>query len=170
MIGGFFMFVYSVRASSLKFFGLIALVIIAVICLIVLLPGSASKNETESVFINGETVRYDGVKTNDGRKSFLSQFGWETSSEPVEEEIVTIPDNFDKIFTGYNAIQKQQGMDLEKYRKKEMTRYTYEITNYPDYDGVVYANILVYRDKVVGGDICSARSDGFVHGFEKTDG
>ena len=47
-----------------------------------------------------------------------------------------------------------------------MMRYTYEITNYPNYEGKVIANILVYRGKVVGGDICSADINGFIHGFE----
>jgi hypothetical protein len=41
------------------------------------------------------------------------------------------------------------------------------VTNYEGYDGKVYANVLVYRNKVVGGDICSADVEGFVHGFEK---
>jgi len=35
-------------------------------------------------------------------------------------------------------------------------------------EGKVYANILVYRNKVIGGDICSADASGFIHGFEKT--
>ena len=32
-----------------------------------------------------------------------------------------------------------------------MTRYTYKVLNYPNYDGTVYANILVYRNRVVAG-------------------
>ena len=88
---------------------------------------------------------------------------------PVEVNYTgfTIPDEFDRIYTGYNNIQKEQGLDLSKYRKKELTRYTFEVTNYNGYDGKVYANVLVYRNKVVGGDICSADITGFVHGFEK---
>ena len=46
-------------------------------------------------------------------------------------------------------------------------RYTYEVTNYPDAQGTVYANILIYRNKVIGGDVCSADVTGFIHGFEK---
>ena len=42
------------------------------------------------------------------------------------------------------------------------------MTNYPDYEGTVYANVLVYRNRVIGGDICSADVSGFVHGFEKS--
>jgi hypothetical protein len=46
-------------------------------------------------------------------------------------------------------------------------RYTYEITNYEGAEGKVYANVIVYRNKVIGGDICSANANGFIHGFEK---
>ena len=46
-------------------------------------------------------------------------------------------------------------------------RYTYEVTNYEGAEGTVYANILVYRNRVIGGDICSADVTGFIHGFEK---
>ena len=46
-----------------------------------------------------------------------------------------------------------------------MVRYCYNITNYPDYDGEVTATLLVYRNKVIGGDISSADVNGFTHGF-----
>ena len=58
-------------------------------------------------------------------------------------------------------------MNLSGYKKKSVRRYTYVIENYPDYEGTVYANVLVYRGKVIGGDVCSADVDGFIHGFEK---
>ena len=46
-----------------------------------------------------------------------------------------------------------------------MTRYTYEVTNFPDYDGKVYANMIVYRGKIIAGDISSADPMGFVRGL-----
>lgn len=70
----------------------------------------------------------------------------------------------------YNELQKQQGLNLEKYKRKKVTRYTYVVTNYPDYTGVIYANILVYRGKVIAGDICTADSSGFTHGLSGEQG
>ena len=53
-------------------------------------------------------------------------------------------------------------------RGKEVTRYTFKVTNYEGHEGTVYANVLVWRKKVIGGDICSAEiTNGFVQGFEK---
>ena len=79
---------------------------------------------------------------------------------------MVIPSEFDRVFTSYNEIQKQQGLDLSKYRRKNATRYTMEITNYGEYNGKVYANIIVYKNKVIAGDICSADMTGFMHGFD----
>lgn len=157
------MFVYSVRASTLKFFGAVVLSCAVLIALIVFIPRYQA---SESTFNVGKTVSFENVKTNEDRIAFLSQFGWTVEEEPLEEQIVTIPDKFNKVFRGYNDIQKKQGLDLEKYKRKEVTRYTYTVTNYPDYNGTVYANLLVYRNTVIGGDICSADISGFAHGFE----
>ncbi len=156
------MFVYSVKASSLKFFGVITFSVIALISLLALIP---TYEPITVASIDGETIHYDKIKTNDDRVEFLRQFGWEVRPEPEEETTVTIPGEFDKVFLGYNELQKRQGLNLSKYKRKEVTRYTYVVTNYPDYDGVVYANLLVYRNRIIGGDLCSADVNGFIHGF-----
>lgn len=165
------MFVYSLKANTIKFFGILCVALVALITLIAFLPsyenditvdGNVQTGESQTVSIN-----YGKVKTNEDRIKFFEQFGWKVNSEPVESEEVVIPAEFDKVFAGYNEIQKTQGLDLSKYKKKKLMRYTYEITNYDDYEGTVYANLLIYRGKVVGGDICSADSHGFLQGFEK---
>lgn len=155
------MFICSIKAKTIKMFGLICVVLVGVIMLAAFMPGYVST----SAAANSE-VDYSGIRNNEDRIDFLKQFGWEVSAEATESEDVTIPAEFDKIFAGYNEIQKRQGLDLAKYKGKTMMRYTYDVTNYPEYDGKVQANILVYRGKVVGGDICSADINGFIHGFE----
>lgn len=161
------MFVYSLRASTLKFFAVICVALTALITMITFIP-EYDGGELGYITTGKENeIIYDKIKSDADRARFLSQFGWEISATPIEVAQITIPDQFDKIFTGYNEIQKRQGLDLSKYKRKKVTRYTYEITNYEGEEGKVYANILVYRNKVIGGDICSARVDGFIHGFSK---
>ena len=157
------MFVYTLRARTLKFFAVICVSLAAIITLIAFVP---AYGEDITVSKDGK-INYSGVKTNEDRIEFLAQFGWEVKSEPVESVEVVIPSEFDKIFTGYNEIQKRQGLDLSDYKKKKVMRYTYEVTNYKGNDDVVYANVIVYRNRVIGGDICSADVTGFIHGFEK---
>ena len=159
------MFIYSLRASTIKFFAVVCVALVTLITLIAFVP---TYGEAADQTVSKDTeINYDKIKTNEDRINFLSQFGWEVKPDAVTATEVKIPSEFDKIFTGYNELQKRQGLDLSKYKKKSVMRYTYEITNYKDYDGVVYANIIVYRNKVVGGDICSADAAGFIHGFEK---
>ena len=107
---------------------------------------------------------------NEQRISFLETFGWEVEGEEDEIVEVKIPQEFDDVFEKYNEIQKQQGCDLSKYAGKRCKRYTYVIENYPGQAEGVRANILVYKNKVIGGDVCSVELDGFMHGFaQRTD-
>lgn len=162
------MFIYSVRAGTLKFFGVLCIALCTLITLIAFVPGiDANIADTSAgAAASGSQVRYDKVKDAGDAAEFLAQFGWTVTPEPVEVKEVIIPSEFDRIFSGYNEIQKQQGLDLSKYRRKTATRYTFELTNYGDYNGKVYANVLVYHNRVIGGDICSADMTGFMHGFE----
>lgn len=165
------MFIYSFRAASLKFFGIIAITLVALIAIIAFVPvyAEGGRVTTDSpVSANASSdYSYDKVKSVGDAVNFLAQFGWTVNGSTVQSAKVTIPAEFDKVFAGYNELQKAQGLDLSKYKKKELVRYTFEVTNYEGYDGKVYANVLVYRNKVVGGDICSADVTGFIQGFEK---
>ena len=162
------MFVYSLRASTLKFFAVVCVALTALITMITFIPSYDGGELGYITTGKEEKISYDKIKTEQDRVGFLSQFGWSVSGDPVEVAEITVPSEFDKIFMGYNEIQKRQGLDLSKYKNKTVTRYTYEVTNYACAEGKVYANILVYRNKVIGGDICSADASGFIHGFEKT--
>ena len=159
------MFIYSLRASTLKFFAVLCVALTTLITMIVFIP--EYDGELANLSTAGEIeINYDKIKTNEDRIAFLRQFGIEVEDVPKESVEVIIPENFDKVFTGYNEIQKRQGLDLSRYKNKKVMRYTYVVTNYEEEDGVVYANVLVYRNKVIGGDVCSADVNGFVHGFE----
>lgn len=105
----------------------------------------------------------------EGVRAFLGSYGWETPVSGKEEK-VTIPKDWNQTFENYNTIQKSEGFDLARYKGKEMTRYTFQIVNYPDPNETVYANVLVYKGKVVGGDVSTARADGYMHGFTLPDG
>ncbi|MBR6782074.1 MAG: DUF4830 domain-containing protein [Clostridia bacterium] len=177
------MFIYSFKASSIKFFGILCVALAALIALIAFVPAYAGEQNTGGGNSGGVavdapeaesgvtvSVRYDKVTTADDAAGFLSQFGWVVDAGSVETKEVTIPAQFDKVFAGYNEMQKSQGLDLSKYKKKGVTRYTFTVTNYKGYEGAVYANVLTYRGRVIGGDICSADVSGFIHGFEKPAG
>ncbi|MBQ8408294.1 MAG: DUF4830 domain-containing protein [Clostridia bacterium] len=164
------MFIYSFRATTLKFLGIVSVTLAALIAIIAFVPVYVEDGQTVNTAVDAADAvdySYDKVRSAADAVNFLSQFGWTVDGGNPESANVTIPAEFDKVFAAYNEIQKEQGLDLAKYKKKELVRYTFEVTNYEGYEGKVYANVLVYRNKVVGGDICSADVNGFVHGFEK---
>ncbi len=160
------MFIYSMRGSTLKFFGVTAIAMVALITLLVFIP-SAEPAMSDGVIGAVEAVKFDKIKDSGDRIEFLRQFGWEVESEPVEIAEVTVPEEFDKVYQSYNELQKKQGFDLTKYAKKNVDRYTYRITNYDGYEGEVLVSILVHKNKVIGGDVCSADANGFIHGLDK---
>ena len=102
---------------------------------------------------------------NEKRIDFLKQFGWEVEQEPVSIEEIVIPQQFNQVYERYNELQKTQGMDLTKYAGKTVKKVVYQITNYQRQDTIVHATLLIYHDKVIGGDISSAELDGFMYGF-----
>ena len=154
------MFVYSVKSSRLKLIALVAVVIAAVVALLCL----TQRNKPAL----GGTIRL-AAATAQERLAFLSQFGWEAGEDPLEVSEVIIPAQFDEVYMKYNEIQKAQNMDLSPCAGKRVKRWTYEIRNYPGYEGkagVVQANLLIDKGVVVGGDICSLELGGFLHGFD----
>lgn len=159
------MFIYSMRAGTIKLVGVICVALTVLITLIAFVPAYSVASDTPTGA--GNEYNYDKIKTAEDAAHFLSQFGWNVEATPVETRTVTIPAEFDKIFASYNELQKEQGLNLTKYQGKDVTRYTFAVTNYPNFEGTVYANVLVYRNRVIGGDVCSADVSGFVHGFEK---
>lgn len=108
--------------------------------------------------------------TQEERIAFLKQFGWDVNEEPVEITEVTIPQLFNDVYETYNQIQLEQGMDLKKYAGKICKQWVYEITNYPGGESGVRATLLIYDGKVIGGDICSPKLDGFICGFAGQEG
>lgn len=181
------MFVCAVHGNTVKFFGIIGVAVMTLVLLIVLIPNDnvSSEKDVSGYTVNSGygnsidgayssengisdvlSVKFDKVKTNEERISLLKSFGWEVEETPVEEADVTIPAEFDRVFENYNAIQKSQGFDLSKYKNRNMKRFTYRVTNYPDYEGTVYCNLLIYKNRVVGADICSSDVNGFIRGLK----
>ncbi len=92
---------------------------------------------------------------------FLNAFGWEVEEGYIEKADITIPEEFDAVYNGYNEIQKQAGFDLERYKGRKAVRYTYIVKNYPDdVKNEVRANVICVKGEPVGGDVMTVNLDG----------
>ena len=150
------MFIFSIRASTVRFFAVLLLTF--AVLLGIILSGN-------TVFASADTfseVDFSGIKSEDDRVAFIEQFGLRVKGASTDSQSFVMPDNFDRVMQGYNEIQKSQGLDISKYARKKVTRYTYEIENYDGYDGSTFVNLLVYRNRVIACDISSGDPEGFV--------
>lgn len=105
---------------------------------------------------------YDTVKTNADRLSFLKGNGHLVLNETPAVKSVIIPTNFGDVYNNYNALQRLAGYDLSAYKGCEVYLYTYSIDSPKGYTSDSVANIIVYNDRIIGGDISSCALDGFM--------
>ena len=136
-----------------------AAALIAAIAALLFLGGGDDPQPTASM------TTAPAADTNDARVKFLTDLGWEVTTSPAEASEVRIPREADEVFDRYNALQKSQGYDLTKYAGKKVMRYVYQINNFPDAKEPVYATLLVYKDRIIGGDITDTTPGGKIQGF-----
>ena len=77
-----------------------------------------------------------------------------------------IPTEQTPVYSRYNDLQKSQGYDLTEYAGKTVMRYVYEVNNFPDAQQPVYATLLVYKNRIIGGDITNTAAQGAVQGLK----
>ena len=112
---------------------------------------------------NGEDAAQTAASSlsgNDARVEFLVGLGWEVNASPIESGQVKIPKEQTDMFERYNTLQKSQGYDLSQYAGKNVMRYVYKVTNYPNATEPVYATLLIYKDQVIGGDVTDTSARG----------
>lgn len=93
------------------------------------------------------------IRSNEDRIAYLKELGWEVRENPAMIEELMVPEEFDESYADYLALQEQQGFNLKKYTGKRIKRYLYDITNYTDANTNVQAALLVYKGKVIGGQL-----------------
>lgn len=92
----------------------------------------------------------------------LQSYGISVEKIPIERTMVTIPSHFDNVYENYNIIQKKAGYDLKKYSGKTVWRYTFRVINLSS-DHEVRANILLFNNRIIGGDVMSTALNGFMY-------
>ena len=95
------------------------------------------------------------------RIAYLQELGWEVAEEPVTTLQFLLPPQLKGDYVAYNDLQKSQGFDLETCCGKQVTRYTYTVTNYPKRPDGVQLNLYVCEELPVAGDVVCTGADGF---------
>ena len=149
------MMVMTAKVDLKKILLVLAGVAAAILALVLLFGGNKEAEPTAAK-----------ISDNDGRVKFLTDFGWQVTNSPTETGQVRIPEKEDAVYARYNTLQKSQGYDLSPYAGKTVMRYVYKINNFPGATEPVYATILMYKNKIIGGDITDTSARGVVQGFQ----
>lgn len=150
------MFIYSVRSSTVKLFGVI---LIALLCVGIVI--GSSDEGTVYASSEGKTVNYGGMETKEDRIAFIESFGLRVDPSSETEESYRLPGEFDRVLSGYNQLQLRQGLDLTKYKNRKIRHFSYKVTNY-DYQGECTVNLYIIRSRIIGCDLSSTEGTGFV--------
>lgn len=108
----------------------------------------------------------DNLSTLEGRLEFISSLGWEADAASETHQGVLIPDVLDGVMKEYNAMQLEQGYDLNQHLGERCEQYSYVLTNYPD-SATVYITLYIQGSRLIAGDIHTASISGFMHGIER---
>lgn len=158
------MFLLSLKSLKGKLFLLIATVAAIVIVFAVISETGSTEKITPA-----DGVLDFSASTEEERLHFISQLGLSVESDPSGVKEILIPEEFDQTYSEYNEIQKQCGLNLEHYKGCTVKKWTYTVTDYPGYEDSksIKLNLLIYKGRIIGGDICSVELDGFMKGLTK---
>ncbi len=90
---------------------------------------------------------------------FLKKYGISVDESTLTVDEIKLPNEFNDIYENYNQLQKKAGFDISNYSGKTVKKLSYRVLGYDD---VVFVNLLVFEDKIIGGDISSTALDGFM--------
>ena len=102
------------------------------------------------------------LSSNGERVAYLRELGWEIDPEPLTTLQFLLPPKLSGDYITYNDLQKSQGFDLETCCGKQVTRYTYTVTNYPQRPDGVQLNLYICGGEIVAGDILCTGEGGFI--------
>ncbi len=133
-----------------------------ILCLMILAVCVASRfSEVEAESKNGDT--------NLKRTEFLNSIGCIVADYPATKKTVVIPVDFSDVYENYNRLQNTAGYDLSLYKGEESTVYSFRIKKYKDFSEKdnATANLIVYKGRIIGGDISSPQIDGRMYPLKK---
>ena len=147
--------IYTFRLTKKHMVAAVLAVAALVGLLILLLPGDKT----------AETGAAVNIKTSEDCVQYLTRLGYQLDAASCRSKKVQIPKEFDAVYQTYNDMQKECGFDLAKYAGKKVDLSTWTVTNWPSEEAVL-VDVLVYKNKVIGGAVYTASVEGFMYGLQ----
>lgn len=138
----------SVRLKNIRLtiLSLIGVLLFVTICLVALRGRAADTMEH-----GGERISLNAEDEADVER-FLTSCGY-SSIEFLFQTEVTVPKNWNDIYTEYNELQRRQGFDLVPYKGETVEEYEYFV------DDTLNATVLVSEQKIIAAHVadCDGR-------------
>lgn len=99
--------------------------------------------------------------TNEERVAYLEALGWQVEPQPIETLDLQLPEKLEGEWDAYAKLQKGQGLPFSEFAGQAVKRYTYTVTNYPEIPQGVQANLYLWGDQILGGDVIFTGQGGF---------
>lgn len=99
--------------------------------------------------------------TNEERVAYLEALGWQVEPQPIETLDLQLPEKLEGEWDAYAKLQKGQGLPFSEFAGQAVKRYSYTVTNYPEIPQGVQANLYLWGDQIIGGDVIFTGQGGF---------
>ncbi len=99
--------------------------------------------------------------TNEERVAYLEALGWQVEPQPIETLDLQLPERLEGEWDAYAKLQKGQCLPFSEFAGQAVKRYTYTVTNYPEIPQGVQANLYLWGDQIIGGDVIFTGQGGF---------
>ena len=160
------MFVFTVKSTlKSKKAKVLIFATALVLCLFIAFVGVSKVDYTpkSEASIEGFGEYSTLAKTDEQTQEFAEQFFEVEELYSLQE--VYVPVTFNEKYEQYNQVQKAQGLDLEPYKGEKCKLYMYLLSDF-DIDGEqAFMSVMVYRDRVIGGDISPLKVGGGFYTF-----
>ena len=132
-------------------------ILVGALVILLIAGGLLGRGLSRGTEAPGETV----LRDNEERITYLRELGWEVDEEPIESMELALPEELTGSYAAYNELQLAQGFDLRDYLGKSVSRWTYQVRNYPDRPEDVQLNLYLCEDRPIAGDIIAGGEGGF---------
>lgn len=106
------------------------------------------------MFYVSSANNFDG-STNQKRIEYITSLGLSVEETCVSTKQIVIPKEFNDVYKEYNLLQSKAGFDLSNYKGKSAEVIAYKLRKSES-----LVTLIIYKGRIIGGDISSPQING----------
>ena len=145
------MFAFRVSLKNVKRLAVTAAVLACAAAVIGTIAVMRSIDTPRDTAETKQTGSYSLIVGDNGFDSFFAQLHIKANIDGMTEQTVVIPEEFNDVYTAYNAVQQRAGLDLSAYKGQQARQITAPVQS----DRADIAVLLIIKGRVIGGHLTS---------------